>query len=49
MVLSLNLMKNINMTHRELIDQVSEYARLEVPPKSEGKQIMMVLAPQINK
>ena len=23
MVLSLNLMKNINMTHRELIDQVS--------------------------
>ena len=34
---------------KKLIDQVSEYAKLEVPPKFEGKQIMLVLAPQINK
>ncbi|MDC0192363.1 translation initiation factor IF-3 [Alphaproteobacteria bacterium] len=30
---------------KRLIEQVKEYAKVEVPPKNEGKQIMMVLAP----
>ncbi len=30
----------------KLTEQVSEYAKVEVPPKSEGKQIMMILVPQ---
>tara|TARA_B100000029_G_scaffold480189_1_gene527958 strand:- start:680 stop:1219 length:540 start_codon:yes stop_codon:yes gene_type:complete len=33
----------------KLTEEVSEYAKLEVPPKSEGKQISMVLVPQLNK
>ena len=31
---------------KKLTEQVSEYAKVEVPPKSEGKQIMMILVPQ---
>ncbi len=34
---------------RKLTEQVSEYAKIESPPKLEGKQIVMVLVPQINK
>ena len=34
----------VNLLKR-LIDQVKEYAKVEVPPKNEGKQIMMVLVP----
>jgi len=34
---------------KKLTDQVVEYAKVEVSPKSEGKQIMMILVPQIAK
>ena len=34
---------------KRLTEQVSEYAKVEVPPKPEGKQIMMVLVPQLSK
>ena len=34
---------------KRLTEQVAEYARVEVPPKLEGRQIMMVLVPQTNK
>ena len=34
---------------KKLIEEVVEYAKVEVMPKSEGKQIMMVLVPQIVK
>ena len=34
---------------KKLTEQVSEYAKVEVPPKLEGKQIMMVLVPQLSK
>lgn len=34
---------------KKLTEEVSEYAKVEVPPKSEGKQIMMILVPQIEK
>ena len=34
---------------KKLTEEVSEYAKVEVPPKSEGKQIMMILVPQSNK
>ena len=34
---------------KRLTEQVADYARVEVPPKSEGKQIMIVLAPHTNK
>ena len=34
---------------KKLTEQVSEYAKVEVPPKSEGRQIMMILVPQLNK
>ena len=34
---------------KKLTEEVSEYAKIEAPPKSEGKQIIMVLAPQLNK
>ena len=40
--IGLNLLK-------KLINEVAEYAKVEVPPKSEGRQIMMVMVPQINK
>ena len=42
--------QNIGMDlFRKLTDQVSEYAKVEVPPKSEGRQIMMILVPQLTK
>ena len=34
---------------KKLVEQVAEYAKVEVPPKLEGKQIMMILMPQVNK
>jgi len=34
---------------KKLTEEVSEYAKIEVPPKPEGKQIMMVLVPQLGK
>ena len=34
---------------KRLTQEVSEYAKVEVPPKGEGKQIMMILVPQIEK
>jgi len=34
---------------KKLIEEVIEYAKVEVPPKSEGKQIMMILVPQVVK
>ena len=34
---------------KKLTQQVSEYAKVEVPPKGEGKQIMMILVPQLEK
>ena len=34
---------------KKLTEEVIEYAKVEVPPKSEGKQIMMILVPQIAK
>ena len=34
---------------KKLTEEVSEYAKTEVPPKPEGKQIIMVLVPQLNK
>ncbi len=33
----------------KLTQEVAEYAKVEVPPKSEGKQIMMILVPQNSK
>ena len=33
----------------KLTEQVADFAKVEVPPKSEGKQIMMVLVPQMHK
>ena len=33
----------------KLTEEVSAYAKLEVPPKPEGRQIMMVLVPQLSK
>ena len=34
---------------KKLTEEVMEYAKVEVPPKSEGKQIMMILVPQVAK
>ena len=34
---------------KKLTEEVAEYAKVEVPPKGEGKQIMMILVPQIEK
>ena len=34
---------------KKLTEEVIEYAKVEVPPKTEGKQIMMILVPQIAK
>ena len=34
---------------KKLTEEVVEYAKVEVPPKSEGKQIMMILVPQVAK
>jgi len=37
------------MEHKKLTTEVAEYAKVEVPPKGEGKQIMMILVPQVEK
>ena len=34
---------------KKLTQEVQELAKVEVPPKGEGKQIMMILVPQIEK
>jgi len=34
---------------KKITEQVSEYAKIEVPPKPEGRQIMMILVPQLTK
>ena len=34
---------------KKLTEEVSLYAKVEVPPKGEGKQIMMILVPQMEK
>ena len=34
---------------KKLTKEVSEYAKIETPPKPEGRQIMMVLSPHLNK
>ena len=34
---------------KKLIEEVALYAKVEVPPKGEGKQIMMILVPQQEK
>ena len=34
---------------KKLTEEVVDYAKVEVPPKSEGKQIMMILVPQLDK
>ena len=34
---------------KKLTEEVSEYAKVEVPLKSEGKQIMIILVPQMVK
>ena len=34
---------------KKLTEEVSEYAKVELPPKPEGRQIMMVLVPNLNK
>ena len=34
---------------KKLTQEVIEYAKVEVPPKSEGRQIMMILVPQVAK
>ena len=34
---------------KKLTEEVSEYAKIEIPPKPTGKQIMMVLVPHLNK
>ena len=34
---------------KKLTTEVLDFAKVEVPPKSEGKQIMMILVPQVLK
>ena len=34
---------------KKLTEEVSEYAKIEIPPKLEGRQIMMILVPHLNK
>ena len=42
--------KNLGMDFlKKLTEEVSEYAKVEVIPKFEGKQIMMILVPQTSK
>ena len=42
--------KNLGMDIlNKLTEEVAEYAKIEVFPKSEGKQIMMILVPQTSK
>ena len=42
--------KNLGMDIlSKLTEEVAEYAKVEVLPKFEGKQIMMILVPQTSK
>ena len=42
--------KNIGLDLlKKLTEEVSDYAMVEIAPKAEGKQIMMILVPQIKK
>lgn len=34
---------------KKLTDEVAEYAKVEIPPKGEGKQILMILVPNTEK
>ena len=34
---------------KKLTNEVEEYAKVEVAPKSEGRQIMMILVPHVAK
>ena len=34
---------------KKLTEEVASFAKVEIPPKGEGKQIMMVLVPQVEK
>ena len=34
---------------KKLTNEVEDYAKVEVPPKFEGRQIMMILVPQVAK
>ena len=34
---------------KKLTEEVSEYAKIEIPPKPDGKQILMILVPHLNK
>ena len=46
---SIILEEEIDPNYEPTQDEVIEYAKVEVPPKSEGKQIMMILVPQVAK
>ena len=39
----------IELRIKLLQEEVAEYAKVEIPPKGEGKQIMMILVPQTSK
>ena len=42
--------QNIGMNLiKKLTEEVSKYAKVEISPKLEGKQIVMILVPQLNK
>ena len=42
--------QNIGMNLiKKLTEEVSQYAKVEISPKLEGKQIVMILVPQLNK
>ena len=42
--------QNIGMNLiRKITEEVSRYAKVEIAPKLEGKQIVMILVPQLNK
>ena len=42
--------QNIGMNLiKKLTEEVSKYAKVEIAPKLEGKQIVMILVPQLNK
>ena len=34
---------------KKLIEEIAEFAKVEVPPKGEGKQIVMILVPNVDK
>ena len=49
-MLKLKLYQNLGFDLlKKLTTEVEEYAKVEVAPKFEGKQIMMILVPQVAK